>query len=55
MTEQVRCIDCRQYRGGWCTDAKNAGISTRQRIEIGSTLAALWQWCPAYKPKAKNG
>ncbi len=44
---RVTCNTCANLRGGWCIQAKRAAF-VPQRLEIGSTLAATLQHCPAH-------
>ncbi len=48
---RVRCVDCRCYRGGYCSRAQLAGLSrTRPTLEVGPDLAHLPQHCGAHQP-----
>lgn len=47
-----KCIDCKAYRGGWCTSAPKAWGTRQDRIEIGPNLAALSQHCAGFEQKA---
>jgi len=51
MTDDTRvtCKACRAYQAGHCINGLAAGMP-RKRFEIGSTLAALKQNCPAHQP-----
>ena len=49
--DRVTCLTCRHYRAGWCHDAKRAGLSVRDRLELARELAELLQRCPAHLAK----
>lgn len=54
MTDDDRrtCTACQHLIGGWCKQAKRAGIRLLASIEIGRALANLPQRCPAFKAKS---
>lgn len=42
--------DTMVLRGGWCVNARNAGLHERNnRAEISRTLAAMPQRCPGFQ------
>jgi hypothetical protein len=45
---RVTCQACRHWTPGWCGNARAAGLSNRQRAEVGMALAKLPQWCGGY-------
>lgn len=47
----MTCNTCQNYQRGWCGKAQQAGLSTRPRAEVGSTIADMHQNCSAYKTK----
>jgi hypothetical protein len=47
--DRSTCTACANFTRGWCSRAIAAGMSrSRDRAEIGPTLAALLQRCPAF-------
>lgn len=57
--DRVLCINCANLRGGWCVNARQAGLYERNnRAEISKALAALPQRCPGFSrmsPKTTSG
>ena len=50
--DRVLCIHCANLRGGWCVNARQAGLhESNNRAEISKALAALPQRCPGFQKK----
>ncbi len=49
--DRKSCVECKNYSGNRCHQAKSAGLSPWASIEIGRDLAELPQRCPAFKER----
>lgn len=57
--DRVKCLDCKNFRGSWCVNARRAGLHNRNaRAEISKALSEMPQRCPGFErmsPKQTSG